>query len=316
MSMASAPPMSASPRDDAMQLHRAFKGFGCDATTVVNILAQRNAMQRPLIQLEFRTLYSEDLNKRLSSELSGDVKKAVLLWMQDPAGRDATVVRQALSGNKVNVRVATEVICSRTSHQIQQFKQAYLAIFGAYLEHDIEHQASGDHKKMLLAYVAMPRYEGPEIDTMIVENDAKALYKAGEKRIGTDEKTFIRIFSERSRAHLAAVNSAYHKMYGHSLEKAIKKETSGNFTYALLTVLQCVENPGKFFAKGLHKAMKGMGTDETSLTRIIVTRAEIDMQYIKAEYHKKYGKSLNDAVQSETSGPYKAFLLSLIGPNH
>ncbi|THF94057.1 hypothetical protein TEA_018391 [Camellia sinensis var. sinensis] len=103
---------------------------------------------------------------------------------------------------------------------------------------------------MLLAYVAMPRYEGPQIDTVIVENDAKALYKAGEKRIGTNYKTFICIFSERSRAHLAAVNFAYHKMYGHSLEKAIKKKTSGKFTYALLTILQCVENPGKFFAKG------------------------------------------------------------------
>ncbi|CAL5339087.1 unnamed protein product [Camellia sinensis] len=85
------------------------------------------------------------------------------------------------------------------------------------------------------------------------------------------------------------------------------KETSRNLAYALLTILQRVENPGKFFAKGLHKAMKSMGTDETSLTRIIVTRAEVDMQYIKAEYHKKYGKSLNDVVQSETSGPYKAF---------
>lgn len=49
--------------------------------------------------------------------------------------------------------------------------------------------------------------------------DAKALYRAGEKKLGTDEKTFIEIFSERSRAHLAAVSSAYHDMYGHALEK-------------------------------------------------------------------------------------------------
>ncbi|XP_028124256.1 annexin D5-like [Camellia sinensis] len=165
---------------------------------------------------------------------------------------------------------------------------------------------------MLLAYVAMPRYEGPQIDTVIVENDAKALYKAGEKRIGTNYKTFICIFSERSRAHLAAVNFAYHKMYGHSLEKAIKKKTSGKFTYALLTILQCVENPGKFFAKGLHKAMKGMGTDETSLTRITVTRAEIDMQYIKAEYHQKYGKSLNDAVTTGKRGCGGVFIATVM----
>lgn len=53
----------------------------------------------------------------------------------------------------------------------------------------------------------------------MIEHDAKALYKAGEKKLGTDEKTFIRIFSERSRAHLATVDSVYHKMYGKSLKK-------------------------------------------------------------------------------------------------
>ena len=72
---------------------------------------------------------------------------------------------------------------------------------------------------MLLAYVGTPRYEGPEVDRMIVDNDAKTLYKAGEKRLGTDEKTFIRVFSERSWAHLAAVDSAYRNAYGHSLKK-------------------------------------------------------------------------------------------------
>lgn len=66
----------------------------------------------------------------------------------------------------------------------------------------------------------------------------------------------------------------------------------------------------------LHKAMKGLGTNDTTLIRVIVTRAEIDMQYIKAEYRKKYGKTLNDAVYSETSGHYRTFLLSLLGPNH
>jgi len=61
--------------------------------------------------------------------------------------------------------------------------------------------------------------------------------------------------------------------------------------------------------------MKGLGTDDTKLIRVIVTRAEIDLQYIKAEYLKKYKKTLNDAVHSETSGHYRAFLLSLLGPN-
>lgn len=70
------------------------------------------------------------------------------------------------------------------------------------------------------------------------------------------------------------------------------------------------------YLKVLHKAMKGIGTNDSTLTRVIVTRAEIDMQYIKAEYQKKHGKTLNDAVHSETLSHFRTFLLSLLGPTH
>ncbi|XP_056698987.1 annexin D5 isoform X2 [Spinacia oleracea] len=232
-----------SPRDDVVKLYKAFKGFGCDTSAVINILAHRDASQRALIRQEYEPLYSEDLLHRLAKELSGKLE-------------------------------------------------------------------------LLVALVGAQRYEGFEVDKNLADNDAKALYKAGEKKLGTNEDMFIKIFSQRSRAQLAAIDSAYHSMYGHSLEKAIKKETSGNFAYALLTLLRCADNPAKYFAKVLRKAMKGLGTDDTTLIRVIVTRVEIDMQYIKAEYEKKYKKSLVDAVHSETSGDYRKFLLALLGPKH
>ncbi|XAR59007.1 hypothetical protein NMG60_11014619 [Bertholletia excelsa] len=316
MSTLTVPPVLPSPRDDAILLYRAFKGFGCDTEAVINIIAHRDATQRAMIQHECKTMYSEDLLKRLASELTGKLETAVLLWMHDPASRDAIILKQSLTGDFVNLESATDVICSRTPSQIQTVKQIYHSMFGMYVEHDIERQASGDHKKLLLAYLSTPRSEGFEVDRVVVEKDAKDLFKAGEKKWGTDEKTFIRIFSERSRAHLVAIDSAYHSMYGNSLRKAVKNETSGKFELALLTIITCAKNPAKYFAKVLYKAMKGLGTDDTTLIRVIVTRTEIDMQYIKAEYQKKFKKSLNDAVHSETSGHYRSFLLSLLGPSH
>ncbi|XP_020240419.1 annexin D5 [Cajanus cajan] len=315
MATLSVPPVPPSPRDDAMQLYRAFKGLGCDTSAVINILAHRDATQRAYIQQEYRAMYSEELSKRLASELSGKLETAVLLWMHDPARRDSTIIRQSLIDR--TLKGATEVICSRSPSQLQYLKQIYHSMFGVYVEQDIQINTSlGDHQKLLLAYLSTPRHEGPEVNREIAEKDAKVLYKAGEKKLGTDEKTFIHIFSERSAAHLAAVSSYYHDMYGHSLKKAVKNETSGHFAHALLTIIQCAVNPGIYFTKVLRKAMKGLGTDDSTLIRVIVTRTEVDMQYIKAEYLKKHKKTLNDEVHSETSGHYRAFLLSLLGPNH
>ncbi|KAG5536642.1 hypothetical protein RHGRI_024161 [Rhododendron griersonianum] len=299
-------------RDDAIHLNRAFAEWGCDEATIVKILAHRSARHRTLIRQEYKTKFSEDFDNRLSKELflKRDLKRALLLWMDEPANRDAKIVKRGLSKN-----VAIEVICSRTPSQLEELKKAYRTLFGVYLDEDIESHAHGDNKKLLVAYASIIRSESPEVDAVMVDKDAKDLFKDGEWRLGTNEETFIRIFSERSGAHLAAINFAYRKMYWNSLKKAVKKETSWKFKCALLTILQCAENPRKYFAKALHKAMDGLGTDDETLTRIIVSRAEVEIEKIKEEYLKKYGKSLSDDVHSETSGQYRAFLLSLLNPN-
>jgi hypothetical protein len=100
----------------------------------------------------------------------GLCQRAVLLWMHDPVTRDATIVRQALSGDIIDLKAATEVICSRTPSQILQFKQVYFAMFGVHLEHDIEYQASGDHKKVILSlsgYVVIKLLSSP-VSSLIV----------------------------------------------------------------------------------------------------------------------------------------------------
>ena len=79
----------------------------------------------------------------------------------------------------------------------------------------------------MVAYVSTPRYEGLEFEREIVVKDSKAVFKAGEKKLGTDKKTFIHIFSERSMAQLAAIISAYHDMYGNSLKKVSKTSHVG-----------------------------------------------------------------------------------------
>ena len=56
-----------------------------------------------------------------------------------------------------------------------------------------------------------------------------------------------------------------------------------------------------------------MGTDEDTLSRVIITRAEKDLKEMKELYLERNSRSLDDAVSSETTGDYKAFLLTLLG---
>lgn len=64
-------------------------------------------------------------------------------------------------------------------------------------------------------------------------------------------------------------------MTGHSLEKAIKKEFSGDIMEGLIAIYRCVTNKSEYFASRLHKSMAGIGTNDKQLIRVVITRCEV-----------------------------------------
>lgn len=61
-------------------------------------------------------------------------------------------------------------------------------------------------------------------------------------------------------------------------------------------IVKCVKNRAAFFAEQLYKCMKGIGTDDNRLIRLVVTRSEIDMEEIKEVFRQQYGESLEDFI--------------------
>lgn len=43
--------------------------------------------------------------------------------------------------------------------------------------------------------------------------------------------------------------------------------------------------------------IQGLGTDDKTLIRVIITRAEVDMVQVKQEFQKEFGKSLEDFIK-------------------
>lgn len=59
------------------------------------------------------------------------------------------------------------------------------------------------------------------------------------------------------------------------ISKSIKKEFSGDIEDALLAIVDVARNIYEYFAKQLHRSMAGIGTDDTTLIRVIVSRSEV-----------------------------------------
>ncbi|KAL5751541.1 hypothetical protein ACOSQ2_022048 [Xanthoceras sorbifolium] len=305
-------PVQVSVSEDVERLHKAFKGWGTDEKTIISILAHRNASQRLLIREIYKETYGDDLLKTIDKELSRDFERAVLLWTFTPAERDAYLVNEAVKSHTVNKWVLLEIACTRSSLQLYAAKQAYHARYKKSLEEDVAYHTSGDIRKLLVPLVSSFRYEGDEVNMALAKKEAKIIREAiSDKKYNDDE--LIRILSTRSKAQLNASLNHYKDEYGKSINKDLITDSKDDFLILLRAAIKCLTFPEKYFEKVLRMAIKGYGTDEWAVTRVVTTRAEVDMQHIKEEYHRRNSVTLESAIARDTSGDYKKMLLALIG---
>ena len=57
--------------------------------------------------------------------------------------------------------------------------------------------------------------------------------------------------------------------------------------------------------------MKGIGTRDAMLIRLLISRDEVDMPQIKNIYRHLFGKDMIEAIKSDTSGDYRKLLVEL-----
>uniref|UniRef100_A0AAR2J124 Annexin n=1 Tax=Pygocentrus nattereri TaxID=42514 RepID=A0AAR2J124_PYGNA len=289
----------ADPLRDVEVLRKAMKGFGA----CIALRSHPNNLC-PVPQ---------DLIHDLKSELTGNFEQLVLAMMKSPAEYDAYELHQAIAGAGTDEACLIEILSSRNNAEIREINQLYKAEYKKTLEDAIMHDTSGHFRRLLVSLCQGNRDEREAVDIAMAKQDAQKLYAAGENKVGTDESQFNAILCARSKPHLRQVFHEYQQMCGKDIEKSICRELSGDLESGMLAVVKCIKNTPGYFAERLHKAMKGAGTKDRTLIRIMVTRSEMDMLDIRQEYLRNYGKSLYTDISGDTSGDYKKLLLKLCG---
>ncbi|XP_048797247.1 annexin A5 isoform X2 [Lagopus muta] len=300
-------------RSDAEALRKAMKGMGTDEETILKILTSRNNAQRQEIASAFKTLFGRDLVDDLKSELTGKFETLMVSLMRPARIFDAHALKHAIKGAGTNEKVLTEILASRTPAEVQNIKQVYMQEYEANLEDKITGETSGHFQRLLVVLLQGNRDPDGGVDESLVEKDAQVLFRAGELKWGTDEETFITILGTRSVSHLRRVFDKYMTISGFQIEETIDRETSGDLEKLLLAVVKCIRSVPAYFAETLYYSMKGAGTDDDTLIRVMVSRSEIDLLDIRQEFRKNFAKSLHQAIQKDTSGDYRKALLLLCG---
>lgn len=301
------------PDADAQKLRKAMKGLGTDEDAIIELLVSRNLSQRQEIKMTYKATIGRDLMDDLKSELSGKFEKVIVGLMTPITLYDVEELKRAMKGAGTDEGCLAEILASRTNEEIRRINDTYKRQYGSSLEKDIASDTSSMFRRVLVSLATGNRDESPHVDQGLAQQDAQCLYEAGEKKWGTDEGQFVTILCSRSRNHLLRVFDEYKNIANKDITESIKSEMSGDLEDALLAIVKCMRNKHAYFAERLYRSMKGLGTDDDTLIRVMVSRCEIDMIDIKAEFKRMYGKSLCSFIKGDTSGDYRKILLLLCG---
>ncbi|KAK7895617.1 hypothetical protein WMY93_020942 [Mugilogobius chulae] len=259
--------------EDVAALRKALEGRGTDEKTLIEILTQRSNAQRQRIA----QAYEKETGKGLGT-------------------RECAL---------------TEIFASRSNKQIKALSEAYSAATGKALLEDLKGEVTGEYGKALLILAEGKRDESIVVNAGKAKADAKALYEAGEKK-KPDEDIFIDILCHRSVPQLRQTFVDYKEISTKTLQETIEVRCP-HLEKLLVAVVKCVKSVPAYLAERLFKSMKGLGTTESVLNRIIVGRSEVDLLDIRAEYKKRFEHSLYTKLESEVSGCYGDVLKRLCG---
>lgn len=300
---------------DCESLHEAMKGLGTDEEAITEMITNRSNAQRQEVKAMFPQMYGKKLEDALKDELGGHYEDVVLALFKEPIEYDASELYEAIKGAGTREDVLIEILCSRSNEQIEAIKAEYKKRYDANLAEDIEGDTSGNFGKLMFSLVQAKRSEDEGADECQAAEDAEALIEAGEGQWGTDESRFNVILASRSFDQLACTFHEYEVKTGKTMEEAIESEMSGDVKEGMLAIVKCVRCKSTYFAERLYKSMKGAGTDDRTLLRVMVSRSEVDMQEIKCHFESMYEQTLADFINDDTSGDYKRILLYLCHGN-
>ncbi|KAM7009144.1 annexin A5b isoform 1-T1 [Tautogolabrus adspersus] len=305
------PSLNFNATSDAETLYKAMKGIGTNEDAILQLLTARSNAQRQDIMKAYKTLFGKDLTDNLKSELGGKFETLIVGLMTPPIAYDMTSLRNAIKGAGTDEKVLVEILASRTPEQVKEIIAAYRKEYDDNLEEDVSGDTSGHFKRLLVILLQANKQTGVQQGN--IESDAQALFKAGEEKFGTDEQLFVTILGNRSAEHLRQVFDAYMKISGYEMEESIKKETSGGLRELLLAVVKCARSVPAYFAETLYYSMKGAGTDDNTLIRVMVSRSEVDMLDIRTEFRRMFPCSLFSMIKGDTGGDFRKALLLLCG---
>ena len=189
-------------------------------------------------------------------------------------------------------------------------EKVYKLDTGNDLRNDILKEYKGVIGKNLILMLDTVRSTNSRLRKNECERLAKLLVEKDPKLWVEDEKIFKDIFMMKSPVLIARYFFNINKK---NLIEVIDKNLKDKNQQLLKEILFNNIMPHELFAEKINSAIRGIGTNDEKLIRILVSRCEIDMPLIREIYEYKYKVPMKEDIAGDTSGIYQKLCGFLAG---
>ena len=280
-----------------------------------DILLRTSNYERQIMADEYKIKYKKTVFEEINSLISDkDTKYIVTLMFYNYYELDARILHKAFKEGKRDEKAIVEIFASRPHWYLQIVDEEYKKIYGISLKDDLLKEKKSDFITFLLCILSTPRSKTNSIKNQKQAADAaQEIIKKGLKKYSTDVELFKGLFVKRSREDLIMISREFKSMEKkkRNLYDAVEDACSKTTRELLKAIIFAVVIPSHYFAHLLKKSIVGLGTDEETLSRVLVTRHEIDMDFIRNYYKLETKNELIDDIKGDTSGSYQKICVKL-----
>ena len=261
-------------------------------------------------QKKYETSVFEEINRVIQNK---EAKQVCTMLFYNYYELDARILHKALK-EKRDEKVIVEIFASRPYWFLQIVDEEYKRLYGISLKDELAKEKKSDFITFLQCIMTTPRSKTSSIKNEKQAGDAaQEIITKGLKNYGKDVELFKKLFVKSSREDLVAISREYKNMdkKKRNLYDAVDDACPKVTREIIKAIIYAVVLPAHYFAHLLKKSIVGLGTDEETLSRVLVTRHEVDMDLIRYYYKAETKNELIDDIKGDTSGTYMKILTKL-----
>ncbi|XP_065223455.1 annexin A13-like [Planococcus citri] len=291
-----------------------------DGDTMVRMVCHRTRDQRMQMKKAFKDKFDQDIASYCGGAADGEISLEDLLVDCFTSVLEIYVFHfyweLDYMFKSIDKHSLVEILLSVPPQEKEKFVSIYNETYritpDQHVKDKVKDPEVHDLILRMLSKNRKPDITPDKIDWELAKKEATILNEGRKKWKETPEE-LERILLETPIQQLNATFVEFQKVNGKEIDEVMKKKLGRDLRECYKAMVHFVKDKYDYYAGRLHYAMKGCGTQDHVLNRIVSIHCEDDLKEIATAFQLNTADSLIDAIAADTTLHHEMLLTCLAG---